>query len=202
MGFKEIADLDCQVTTAIGGVDKKSGKKNPTTAEGFYIGTRQVPSAKSKTGFAALHVIQTPKGNLGIWGKTNLDQKMTAVKPGQLIRITFTGMVETKNNPMYKYRVQVDPSQTIEVNTADSGEAGFSGGDEEAYDANGTGYNDAGGEDAYEPEAELGEEEAPLDEAPLTRPVAPARRAAAPDPARAAKVQALLNGRGGAKRPA
>lgn len=193
MGFKDIADLDCQNTTAIGGVDKKSGKKNPTSAEGFYIGTRKVPSPKSKTGFAALHVLQTDKGNLGVWGKTNLDQKMTAVKPGQLIRITFTGMVETKNNPMYKYRVQVDPSQTIEVNTGDDGQAVGS----EAEDDTSADLAEAGDgfEEGYEPEAELDEEEAPLDEAPVQRPVAPARRAAAPDPQRAAKVQALLKGR-------
>lgn len=202
MGFQDIADLDCQVTTAIGGVDKKSGKKNPTTIEGYFIGTRNVPSQKSKTGFAALHVLQTPKGNVGVWGKTNLDQKMTAVKAGQMIRITFTGMVETKNNPMYKYRVQVDPTNSIEVNTGDDGQSEFSDGETGAFDASGTGFSDTGEEAAYEPEAELGEEEAPLDEAPVTRPVAPARRAAAPDPARAAKVQALLNGRGGAKRPA
>lgn len=196
MGFKDIADLDCQVTTAIGGVDKKSQKKNPTSIEGFFIGTRQVPSAKSKSGFASLHVLQTEKGNVGVWGKTNLDQKMTAVKPGQLIRISFTGMVETKNNPMYKYRVQVDPSQVIEVNTGDDGQA--AGADEGAYEDEGDGKFNAGAadnEDGYEPEPELDEEEAPLDEAPPQRPVAPARRAAAPDPQRAAKVQALLKGR-------
>jgi hypothetical protein len=193
MGFQDIADLDCQVTTAIGGVDKKSGKKNPTTIEGYFIGTRQVPSPKSKTGFAALHVLQTPKGNVGVWGKTNLDQKMTAVKAGQMIRITFTGMVETKNNPMYKYRVQVDPSQTIEVNTGDDSGAGA----EDSGEAAGGDESDAGfnTEEGYEPEAELDAEEAPLDEAPVQRPVAPARRAAAPDPQRAAKVQALLKGR-------
>lgn len=191
MGFKDIADLDCQVTTAIGGVDKKSGKKNPTSIEGFFIGTRQVPSAKSKSGFASLHVLQTEKGNVGVWGKTNLDQKMTAVKAGQLIRISFTGMVETKNNPMYKYRVQVDPSQFIEVNTGDDGQAvGADEGAEETLEESAGAY-----EEGYEPEAELDEEEAPLDEAPVQRPVAPARRAAAPDPQRAAKVQALLKGR-------
>lgn len=196
MGFKDIADLDCQVTTAIGGVDKKSGKKNPTSAEGFYIGTRKVPSPKSKTGFAALHVLQTKEGNLGVWGKTNLDQKMTAVKPGQLIRISFTGMVETKNNPMYKYRVQVDPSQTIEVATGDDGKSGPAENyGEEEDDASASHAALLDSEDGYEPEAELDEEEAPLDEAPVQRPVAPARRAAAPDPQRAAKVQALLKGR-------
>lgn len=182
MGFQDIADLDCQVTVALGGINKKSGKKNPTSVEGFYIGTRQVPSPKSKTGYAALHVFQTNSGNTGVWGKTNLDQKMTAVKAGQLCRVEFVGMVETKNNPMYKYRVQVDPSQTIDVATA---EPTASDDDNNAEDFIGSG-------DAYEPEAEVGEDEPALDEAPPVRQATPPRQAFKPD---ANKTAALLASR-------
>lgn len=179
-----MADLNTEVTTALGGVDKKSGRKNPTSLEGYYIGTRQVASPKSKTGFSALHIFQTQKGNVGVWGKTNLDQKMTAVTPGQMIRVTFTGMQETKNNPMYKYRVEVDAENTIDVGDLNTGDS--SG--EESED-NGA-YSSAGGGD--EPEEALDEEEAPLDETPPQRAVPPRRAAVAPDAARQAKVQALL----------
>lgn len=113
--WTEQADLDCTKTTALGGTDKKSGKKNPTQLEGYYIGTRKVESAKSKNGFASLHIFQTKTGNVGVWGKTNLDQKMTGVAPGTMTRVSFVGMVETKNNPMYKYKVEVDKENTIEV---------------------------------------------------------------------------------------
>lgn len=115
MAFKPLADLDCTTTTAIGGTNKETGAKNPISIEGYYIGTRQVPSKKSKTGLAALHILQTASGNVGVWGKTNLDQKMPSVLPGQLIRVSFVGMVETPNNPMYKYKVEVDADNTIQV---------------------------------------------------------------------------------------
>ena len=118
MAFKPLADLDASVTVAIGGIDKSTGKKNPTSIEGYYIGTRQVPSRKAKSGFCSLHILQTAKGNVGVWGKTNLDQKMPSVLPGQMIRVSFVGMVETPNNPMYKYKVEVDADNTIEVNLA------------------------------------------------------------------------------------
>lgn len=189
MAFKELADLDCSVTTAIGGVNKETNKKNPTQIEGYYIGTRQVPSKKSKSGFCSLHVLQTQTGNVGVWGKTNLDQKMPAVKPGQMIRISFVGMVETQNNPMYKYKVQVDAANTIEVNLP---EADASAGGEEL----GTSGEDLPVSfDEGDPEDTL-EEDAPLDELPPSYgKAAPARKAAPPDARRAATVQNLLASR-------
>lgn len=188
MGFTEVADLDCNVTTAIGGVDKKSGKKNPTTITGFFIGSREVPSKKSKTGFAWLHVLQTEKGNVGVWGKTNLDQKMRAVKPGQLCKIDFVGMVETQNNPMYKYKVAVDPAKYIEVATADNNEsAGAEATGAEQYESEGEPY--AGTDQGEEGE----EEESAPDEQPAARPSAPRNPARTPDATRQSRVQSLLN---------
>lgn len=188
MAFKELADLDCSVTTAIGGVNKETNKKNPTQIEGYYIGTRQVPSKKSKTGLCSLHVLQTQTGNVGVWGKTNLDQKMPAVKPGQMIRISFVGMVETQNNPMYKYKVQVDAANTIEVNLPETDAS--AAGEESGND----GEELPSSFDEGDPEDTL-DDEAPLDEVPPARAAAPARKAAPPDARRAAAVQNLLGSR-------
>lgn len=189
MAFQEVADLDCSTTTALGGTDKKSGKKNPTSIEGYYVGTRQVVSPKSKTGFAALHVFQTKTGNVGVWGKTNLDAKMLTVKPGAMARVEFTGMVETKNNPMYKYRVQVDLDNVIDVASADNSIQGDS-------DTDSFVDNDGGEYGAGASESDIGTEEAPLDEPPVTRATRPATPAATPSAQRIAEVQARLNGRG------
>lgn len=115
MGFKEVLDLDASSSIALGGVNKKTGKKNPTAVEGYYLGSRKVTSPKSKGGQAYLHVLQTADGNLGVWGKTDMDRKVTAVTPGTMIRVTHTGMVPTKNGDMYKYKVEVDSENTIEV---------------------------------------------------------------------------------------
>lgn len=183
MAFETLADLDCSTTTALGGKNKE-GKANPTTITGYFIGTRAVVSKKSKTGEAALHVIQTPKGNVGVWGKTNLDSKMKGVTPGHAVRITFTGMVETKNNPMYKYKVEVDKDNFIEVATADAAEASE---EVESYSSEAsTGYDDV-------EETELDAEEEALDEVPAPRAAAPKKPLATPDATRQAKVQELLN---------
>lgn len=174
MGFTELADLDCTVTTALGGRDKKNNKNNPTQIEGYYIGSRQVASPKSKTGFAALHVFQTEEGNVGVWGKTNLDQKMKQVTPGSMTRVTFTGMMETKNNPMYKYKVEVDSSNTIDVSSAvpvkDSYESDDSYSDES--------LDESSAEEAVE----------------YVAPKAPKQAAKTPSAEQQARVKALLNG--------
>lgn len=185
MGFKQVADLDCDNTTAIGGTDKKTGKKNPVSIEGYFIGTRQVTSPKSKNGLSALHTLQTQKGNVGVWGKTNLDQKMKAVLPGQMIRITFVGMVPTKNNPMYKYNVEVDADNSIEVSPeSDKPQHG----DEDATDEQDANLFED--EEDSDPDAE---DRLP-DELPPQRAQAPRQAAAAPSAARQQAVQNLLRG--------
>jgi hypothetical protein len=115
MGFKEIQDLNADTTISLGGVNKKTNKPNPTKVEGYYLGKRQVESKKAKSGYAYLYIFQTPKGNLGVWGKTDLDRKMTAAVPGTMIRITQSGMLSTPNGDMYKFKVEVDSENTIEV---------------------------------------------------------------------------------------
>ncbi len=46
MAFEQVVDLDASVCTAIGGVDRKSNKANPKSAEGYYVGTRQGQSRR------------------------------------------------------------------------------------------------------------------------------------------------------------
>lgn len=177
MGYSEVADLSCEKSVALGGSHK--GKANPTKLEGYYIGTKNVKSLKSKTGLAALHIFKTATGNVGVWGKTDLDQKMLSVSPGVMTRISFVGMVETKNNPMYKYKVEVDQANLIDIASAieesgDSEESSYSNG-EESY------------EEAEEPEA--------YDEPAPARARPPVRAASVPSAEAQAKTRALLAGR-------
>lgn len=185
MSFKEVADLDCSDAIALGGTNRKTGKPNQNSIEGYYLGSRQVASPKSKTGYAALHVFQTNKGNVGVWGKTNLDSKLASVVAGTMTRATFVGMVETKNNPMYKYKVETDASNTIEVSSANtSNSSSDDEGTDSAYDS---GYD------------EESENEQALDEAPVQRASRPAQAALPPSAERQSRVQALLNKGRGAK---
>ena len=131
MSFKEVTTLDADVTIRLGGVDKKTGKPNPQSAEGYYLGTRKVTSPKSKSGFASLHFLLTPNGNRAIWGKTDMDRKFSSVQPGTMVRISFDKMVPTPNGDMYKYKLEQDATNNIEVDfmhsrstTAEEGTSG------------------------------------------------------------------------------
>lgn len=181
MAFTEVTDLGCDVTISLGGVNKKTNKANPTKLEGFYLGAKQIEDQKKKSGKSFIYVFQTSNGNVGVWGKTDLDRKMSAVEPGTLARLSYTGMQKIPGkNDMYKYKVEVDQTQTIEVSAQQT---------PVSDDSANTGYSEP--EEAYEELNE--EEEAPADEVAPARPVAPARAASAPSADQRAKVQALLN---------
>lgn len=171
MAYQEVTSLDAEVTTPIGGVNKKTGKKNPTSAEGYFLGSRKVDSKKSKTGYALIHFLQTSKGNLGVWGKTDLDRKLANVIPGTMIRITHSGMQATPNGEMYKYKVEIDNDNTIEV-AATNDDAPVAQ-EEDSYSDSNSSFEDTE-DDSYDSGA-----------------VAAAQAAQAAE--RKAKVQALLN---------
>lgn len=119
MGFKEVASLDADVTVALGKKDP-NGKPYPKQAEGYYLGSRTV---QNKRGESKLHFLQTSKGNLGIWGTTDLNRKVGQVPAGTMVRITSTGTKPTPNGDMYTYKVEQDDTNTIpvELSTATGG---------------------------------------------------------------------------------
>ena len=182
MSFKEVESLDVDTTVSLGGFNKKTKKNNPTKAEGYYLGSKKTDNKKSKNGFSYLHVLQTEKGKIGVWGKTDLDRKLLTVEPGTKVRITQSGTVPTPNGDMYKFKVEADSEDAIEVgalaaqNEADPADAEDSG----EYSEEGT---DAEAIDEEDVEAyEEAEEETTVSKA-----------AAAATAARQARVQGLLN---------
>lgn len=189
--FEDILDLGTTLgAVQLGGRDKKTGKAYPASAQGHYLGSRNIPSRFSKTGFSKLHVLQTPEGSLGVFGKTDLDPKMAVVEPGTLVKITFSGTVPTnKGNPMAKFRVQVDKGDVIDV----SGLANAKG-EENSTDEDTSYYASEETE-----ETDLGEEDQMPDEVVPARAQSPRQTAKAPTPEQIAKVQALLKGRGVSK---
>jgi hypothetical protein len=182
MAFKAVVTLDADKTVAIGGTDKKTKKPNPTTAEGYYLGKRQVEGSK---GLADLHFLQTPKGNLGVWGKTNMNQKLSAVPLGTMVRITFTNMQNTKNGPMYVYKVEVDADNVLDMSGFDTDTAADeTSAAEEGQDDTQSGY-EASSDDA-DASADVVDEDAEQQKA-----LAAAEKAAA----QKAKVQGILKGK-------
>lgn len=178
MAFQDVTDLSCETVVSIGGVNKKSKRANPTSIEGFYIGSRDVESKLSPTGMSKLHIFQTPTGNTGVWGKTDLDNKLKTVAPGVLTRVTFTHKVPSKYGEMYKYRVQVDLNNVVDVSSA------LASTDMGATEADYSEEADATSEGEYE--------EAPMDEVQLNAPEQ--QQAAVPSAEKQAATRSLLNG--------
>lgn len=183
MSFRQVADVDCEGTpTQIGGRDKKTGKPNPKSIEGYYIGSKTV---QTKFGPGQLHVFQTPEGNRGVWGKTDMDRKLATITPGTMTRVTFSGTVPSKKgNDMMKFKVEADDENVIEVQlqTQESGNM-----DPEV--------EDPALEDSEYDDSDLNEDEEPSDVVQPERPKAPTRAAGTANPARQRQVQELLKGR-------
>jgi hypothetical protein len=171
MGFEKVQNLDADTTVTIGGYNKKLKKENPTSIEGYYLGSRVV---QNKLGPSTIWFLQTETGNVGVWGKTDMNRKLAAVTPGTMIRITHEGSRPTPKGDMLTYTVEVDKANTIEVNIPQAA-AQFesAGNDEDTSD----------------------EDEAPLDEAPPARASRPAQPANVASAAQQAKVKAMLNNR-------
>lgn len=182
MGFKDVNSLECDTAIQIGGVDKKTGKKSPTSIEGYFLGGRDIPSKFSSTGKAKLWVFNTDKGNVGVYGKTDMNKKLEAVVPGTMTRVTHAGSVPTrKGNDMIKYRVEVDADNTMDVSGLNQAAAEYDGGEV------------SGEGEEYEEDTSLDAAEPALDETPPARATAPRTPAPTPDKNRQAQVQALLN---------
>lgn len=134
MGFKEVQSLDADVTIALGGVDKKTKKTNPKQIEGYYLGKRQVEGGKYSK-FNNIYFFQTSKGNVGVWGKTDLDRKMNSATPGAMVRVTHAGMMPTPNGDMHKYKVEIDEENNIDVSALSATADEYTQADDNSPDA-------------------------------------------------------------------
>ena len=183
MAFKELTDFNAETTIALGGVDKASRKPNPTSVEGYYLATKTV---QGKKGPCKLHIFQTPDGNIGVWGKTDMNRKLEQVRPGTdtdkafCLRVSFKQMVDTPRGEMYQYKVEKDSDNWIEIDAAAPAPESPA---EEQYQSD-------------DPETDLDADEESY-ETPVPAPKAarPGLPAAAPDAERQARVKALLASR-------
>lgn len=149
----------------------------PTSVEGYFLGTKETPDTMGY-GPGKLHVFKTADGDVGVWGKSRLNALLTHDLVGQMVLAEFTGMIApTKKGkrPSYGFKVQHDPTNTIEVSA-----------DALSAPADADDYEDA---DAGEV-AEYAETVAASPARPVARPTLKT-----PDAAARAKVNALLAGR-------
>jgi hypothetical protein len=105
------------LTINIGGFDKTTRKDNPTQIEGFYLGAREIFSrAFNKTDL--IHTFQTATGEVGVWGKTDLNKQLKTTVPGTMVLVKYLGLERLKSgNSMHSYEVYEDSDNCIEVVT-------------------------------------------------------------------------------------
>ena len=119
MAYEDVLSLDADTIIALGGVDKKTGKPNPTQVEGFYLGAgkRQTNSRFSK-GPSTVYFFQTPKGNVGVWSKTYLDKKMPNCVLGAMTKVIYDGMKTLPNgSDWHTYLIKQDKNVSIDVSS-------------------------------------------------------------------------------------
>ena len=177
MSFSEV---EAVIPTAIGGINKKTGKPNPTQVEGYFLRTSTISDTKKRNGIGYIHHFQTKDGEAAVWGKTDMDRKLKGVRPGVMVRITATGKTKpTPNGDMVLYVVQQDVNNSIPVSND--------------LDAPGV-ETEYAGQRIMEDDSEdsLEEDSSSYDEVTPARGFAPSHPAAI-DSDKAAKVKALLN---------
>lgn len=118
MSYKTHVDLRCDTTIVLGGTDK-NGKPFPKQVEGYYLGAKDVTGS---FGEAKLHIFQTGTGSVGVWGKTDLNHKLTLKRVGEMCLVTFKGMSNPQKGrrPAYLYELKYDDENRIDVGTLDT----------------------------------------------------------------------------------
>lgn len=114
--FKQTDLPSFDLVPDLGSINTSTGEPNPKSVEGYYLGYRAMDSY---FGLHKLYILKTPKGDVGIFGKTNLDQKMVFVRRGAMVRISLIGEIYAGNrNYIKEYKVEVDEEDIIKTSTA------------------------------------------------------------------------------------
>lgn len=127
MAMKEIQSLDADKTYRI----DDSGEENTTTEiSGYYLGYREVVSTKYAGQITRLHLFQNDEGQVGVWGKKRMDQKLAGIPApsnpitptdgvAQFTTVRYNGEIENKGFPNSKdFKVLTDKENTIEISVA------------------------------------------------------------------------------------
>lgn len=114
MGYEKLSDVK---PVALGGVDKKSGKRNPTELEGYYIRREEKPNKFNPGKPQSFYVFETKEGQVGLFGKAGIDREMKKASIGVMTKVIDTGkLLDTgKGNPMRVFEVFQDSANRIEV---------------------------------------------------------------------------------------
>lgn len=116
MARQRVITLNAEKTISLGKGKNKKGVQLVPHAEGYYLGSKQVPSQKSKTGFQTVHYLSTPAGNLGVWGFYDLNEKLAVIPKGMMVYLDYDKKSTLPNgNDMHLVDVDRDPDLMMDV---------------------------------------------------------------------------------------
>ena len=113
MAFEKLGDTKA---VTLGGINKTTGKKNPTQLEGYFLRIEERPNKFNKNKPQNFYVFLTPSGEVGLYGKAGLDKEMKKASAFTMTRVTNTEKtLDTgMGNPMIVFEVEQDRTNTME----------------------------------------------------------------------------------------
>lgn len=116
MAYKRMTDLSADTVVALG-----VGEDQQKSIEGYYLGAREVTTTN---GPSNIHVFQTAKGNVGVWGTKKLNDNLGSGNRGTMTLVTYKAKVKLQGGKtQHTYDFMVDPDNTIDVATLPQGNA-------------------------------------------------------------------------------
>lgn len=169
MGYEALGEVKF---VKLGGVDAKTGKKNPTEIEGYYHSSEERPNKFNKDKPQKFYVFKTARGLEGIFGSGGLDKLMSGAALGTMTKVVDTGDRKDvgKGQPMKIYKVFQDSGN---LNTSSEVTTNYV-------------------ETDYSDDSDLVDEE-PTEETRPTRATAPSQPAVAATASNQKRVQDILN---------
>lgn len=108
MAYERVVDLSTDKVFALG-----EGKDKLSEIEGYYLGSRQVTTSN---GPSLIHVFQTAKGNVGVWGTKKLNDNLTPPAMGNMMLVIYKGKVKIAGGKtQHTYEFNIDRDQRIDV---------------------------------------------------------------------------------------
>jgi hypothetical protein len=120
---------DNQEWVTLGGINRKTGKANPTKVSGYYLGVTKGVNTFDETKEKITIILQKEDGNkIGVNASSNMVIQLERAEKGfkeeegrepvgSFAQIEFTGeMPSKKGNPLKLFSVLFDPDDTLSVN--------------------------------------------------------------------------------------
>ncbi len=125
MAYEKLTGLSTDNTVSLGKPDAKTGKTT-TQVEGYYLGSKTI---NTTTGESVVHVFQTSKGNLGVWGSKTLNETLVVGVRGFMIKVDYLGKKKLAGGKtIHTYDFGIDRANKIDVADTMSAESDDDGG--------------------------------------------------------------------------